>query len=469
LQWSNVDFTWNRRYWQRYFSRRSVNGRNEVTMRKNKLRLNPVRAAIAGLVLTALPMASFAFVSVGISVNFAPPALPVYVQPPCPGVGYIWTPGYWAWNDGDYYWVPGTWVLAPEPGFLWTPGYWGWGGGVYVWHAGYWGPHVGFYGGINYGFGYTGVGFSGGYWRGHDFYYNRAYNNLGGVHVTNVYNKTVINNVTVNHVSFNGGEGGVHAQPTARELSAEHEHHVAFTPAQHEHEHMAFANHDLRASVNGGKPSIAATARPASFTGHGVVGARAAGAPYHAAEHGGAVGGAGPAHGAVGGAGPAHAAAIRNDRPPGATSNAGVHGGASAGRGAEFHAGAASHEQQRFAAARNDRPPTGAGSALHNEATRSQTPHVNQMSSTRNFEHNGGGQPAPHPQAMAHPQAMPHMQSAPRPQPAPQHMQPAPQHMQPAPQHMQMQRPGGGEPRGGQGPRPQPQARGEQQHEHGRR
>ena len=51
-------------------------------------------------------------------------------------------------------------------GVLWTPGYWGFVGGVYMFHAGYWGPHIGFYGGVNYGFGYGGVGFVGGRWRG---------------------------------------------------------------------------------------------------------------------------------------------------------------------------------------------------------------------------------------------------------------------------------------------------------------
>jgi len=223
-------------------------------MGKKSLRLTPARAALAGLALAALPMASFAFVSVGISVNFAPPALPVYVQPPCPAVGYIWTPGYWAWDDGDYYWVPGTWVLAPSPGLLWTPGYWGWGESAYIWHAGYWGPHVGFYGGVNYGYGYGGVGFEGGYWRGGAFYYNRSVANLGETHITNVYNRTVVNNVNVTRVSFNGGDGGLRARPSDRELAAEHERHVEFTPMQREHEHMAFGNHDLRASVNGGKP-----------------------------------------------------------------------------------------------------------------------------------------------------------------------------------------------------------------------
>ncbi len=117
---------------------------------------------LAFLVL-AIPASSQAQIAVGISVHIGPPALPVYAQPMCPGMGYLWTPGYWAYGPDGYYWVPGTWVLAPV-GLLWTPGYWGWGGGAFAWHAGYWGPHVGFYGGINYGFGYGGVGFVGGRW-----------------------------------------------------------------------------------------------------------------------------------------------------------------------------------------------------------------------------------------------------------------------------------------------------------------
>ena len=274
------------------------------------LRVAPVRATLAGLALTVLPMASFAFVSVGVSITVAPPALPVYEQPPCPAVGYIWTPGYWAYEDGDYYWVPGTWVMPPTVGLLWTPGYWGWSSGVYLWHAGYWGPHVGFYGGVNYGYGYGGVGFEGGYWRGGAFYYNRSVANLGGIHVTNVYNRTVVNNITVNRVSFNGGEGGLRARPSSRELAAEHEHHIDFTPVQREHEHMAFGNHDLRASVNGGRPRIAATERPGVFAGHGIVGAREAGAPYHpGGDHG-----PGGAHGPGPRNEPVHMT-TRNDRP----------------------------------------------------------------------------------------------------------------------------------------------------------
>src|ERR1700687_3325303 len=141
---------------------------------------------LAALIVAMAATSSFASAQVVLSVAIAPPPLVVYAQPICPGEGYIWTPGYWAYNDdGGYFWVPGTWVLVPEPGFLWTPGWWGWGDGVYIFHEGYWGPRVGFYGGINYGFGYGGFGYDGGYWRGRDFFYNRSVNNVRNV--TNVY------------------------------------------------------------------------------------------------------------------------------------------------------------------------------------------------------------------------------------------------------------------------------------------
>src|ERR1700756_1393350 len=90
---------------------------------------------------------------VGITAEEAPPPLPVYDQPPPPAPNHIWTPGYWAWNNVEYYWVPGTWVEPPQPGLLWTPGYWAFRNGFYVFNHGYWGQHVGFYGGVNYGYG----------------------------------------------------------------------------------------------------------------------------------------------------------------------------------------------------------------------------------------------------------------------------------------------------------------------------
>src|SRR5947209_421972 len=238
-----------------------------------------IRWVMLGAVILSFSVASFGQIAVGISVRVGPPPLPVYAQPICPGPGYIWTPGYWGWDDDDgYYWVPGTWVVAPV-GMLWTPGYWGWNEGVYVFHTGYWGPHIGFYGGVNYGFGYGGVGFAGGEWRGRSFYYNRSVTNVNVTNVTNVYNKTVIvNNTNVTRVSYNGGEGGVRARPSHEEERAEHEHHREALPEQQKHEHAAAQNRENFASANHGRPAIAATAKPAQFKGPGVIRAKAAGA-----------------------------------------------------------------------------------------------------------------------------------------------------------------------------------------------
>ena len=236
------------------------------------------RSLLFVVMMVAIPAVSHA--GIILSIGIAPPPLPVYDQPLCPAEGYIWTPGYWAYDsDNGYFWVPGTWVLVPEPGFLWTPGYWGWSNGVFVFNQGYWGPQVGFYGGINYGFGYVGSGYAGGYWNNGAFFYNRSVNNVGSV--TNVYNKTVIvNNITVNHVSYNGGEGGISARPTAQEEAAAHGRHIAPTSVQASHVQAASSNRQLFESQNHGKPAIAATAKPGEFSGHNIVAAKAAAPSY---------------------------------------------------------------------------------------------------------------------------------------------------------------------------------------------
>jgi hypothetical protein len=253
-----------------------------------------VRTLLFALVVLTMSAASFAQVGIGISIRVGPPAIPVYEQPPCPAEGYIWTPGYWAYDNeaGDYYWVPGTWVLAPEVGYLWTPGWWGWGGEAFIFHEGYWGPHIGFYGGINYGFGYFGRGYEGGRWDGGHFFYNRTVNNVNITNIHNVYNTTVINNNTTNRISYNGGNGGINERPRPDEVQAEHERHLPPASLQRQHEQVARTEPQQRASVNHGRPAVAATDRPGQFRGAGAVPAKEAGAPYHPpAERGGTAAG----------------------------------------------------------------------------------------------------------------------------------------------------------------------------------
>jgi hypothetical protein len=220
-----------------------------------------------------------------VSVNFAPPPLPVYVQPPLPAPGYIWTPGYWAYGDAGYYWVPGVWVQPPTVGFLWTPGYWGFAGGFYGWHAGYWGPHVGFYGGVNYGFGYGGIGFCGGEWRGGVFAYNSAVANFGSVHVTNVYeNRTIVNQTTIvnnNHTSFNG-PGGIVRQPSPEESRFANERHIQPTATQVQHQTFASRDRAQLASVNNGRPAMTAASSVNAY--HQVAQQHAQSQPISAAD-----------------------------------------------------------------------------------------------------------------------------------------------------------------------------------------
>ena len=219
--------------------------------------------AIAGaLLFTPTAANARGFVSVG----FAPPLIPMYEQPIAPGYGYIWTPGYWAYGDDGYYWVDGAWVYPPYEGALWTPGYWGWNNGMYYFHEGYWGRHIGYYGGVNYGFGYGGNGYAGGEWRGGHFAYNTAviYVNNTVIHTTYV-DRTIVERTTIvnpGHVAYSGGPGGIHHDPTPEERIAEHEQHVAPTSFQQQHIKTASSDKTSYATNNGGHPHNLVATRP---------------------------------------------------------------------------------------------------------------------------------------------------------------------------------------------------------------
>lgn len=234
-------------------------------------------AALAAILASGMTMAQVNCatgprVAVGVS---PPPPLAEQVQPPIPGYGYVWTPGYWAWNVSvnDYYWAPGVWVMPPRIGYLWTPPWWGWNDGVYLFNAGYWGQSIGWYGGVDYGYGYYGHGYEGGYWQGNTFWYNSRVNNLGGARFNAVYDRSYAGR-NFSHVSYNGGPGGLRERPTAREMSAAREAHIGPTPGQASHNQSAALNTAYRAGPNHGHPILVAAG-----------GAVAGAAAMHAISH----------------------------------------------------------------------------------------------------------------------------------------------------------------------------------------
>ena len=169
-----------------------------------------------------------------------PPALPEYSQPDCPGDGYLWTPGYW--------------------GFV---------GGRYRYHYGYWGQHIGYYGGINYGNRYVGVGYQGGYWKGDRFNYNCSVNNVTTTNVQ-VDNRTITNTVIVNNTTVNitnnrysyNGPGGVTRQPLRTEVAATREQRIPPMNTQFQARQEAAKNRQQFASVNKGRPAVLVAAKP---------------------------------------------------------------------------------------------------------------------------------------------------------------------------------------------------------------
>jgi len=226
--------------------------------------IRSARLLLLALLISVVPASSFA--GIFISVGFAPPVLPVYVQPVCPSPDLMWMPGYWHYGPDGYFWVPGAWVPAPYSGALWTPGYWGFRGGQYIFNEGYWGAHIGFYGGVNYGFGYGGIGFAGGEWRGGHFAYNTAVINVN----VNVIHSTYVDHAVVErgtvagagHTAYSGGPGGVKHEPTPEETAASHEQHMPPTKFQQQHVETAKADKTAYAKNNGGHPTHTAAEKP---------------------------------------------------------------------------------------------------------------------------------------------------------------------------------------------------------------
>lgn len=223
---------------------------------------------------------TFAFAGYFAFVETAPPPLPVYSQPSCPVAGYLWTPGYWAYGSAGYYWVPGVWVAPPRAGVLWTPGYWSQVGTVYTWRSGYWSFQVGYYGRVNYGFGYNGTGFQGGSWDGTAFRYSAS--NAAFVRAASAGLGTPLDRASFHE------QGSAGIAPTAEELAAGRELRFRPTAEQTQHEQDASTDRDQLLAFNHGSPGILAMDSVAGHKfdqqGHYAEGARAT--PPRPAENG---------------------------------------------------------------------------------------------------------------------------------------------------------------------------------------
>lgn len=223
-----------------------------------------LRTGLLLLPALLLPLSSAsapAQIGIGISITTAPPMLPDYSQPPCPDQGYLWEPGYWAWGPYGYYWVPGVWVMPPQPGLFWTPGYWAFENGAYMWNEGYWGPEVGFYGGVDYGFGYPGEGFYGGMWRGNDFRYNVSVWHVGGGFRNTYRAPETWRSPWHSRASFNGGHGGIPARPSPQDQRAMHQPHFQPTPRQVQYRQAIARDPRYQFKTNHGRPPRPAMTR----------------------------------------------------------------------------------------------------------------------------------------------------------------------------------------------------------------
>ncbi len=111
-------------------------------MKNAKLVLGLALAGMAALgpVAAQADSASVAlrFSNVAVDLDFGPPPARVEVVP-APRAGYIWSPGYWVWEDYRHVWVPGSWIVA-RPGYDWVGQRWERGDRGWHFQPGYWAP-----------------------------------------------------------------------------------------------------------------------------------------------------------------------------------------------------------------------------------------------------------------------------------------------------------------------------------------
>jgi len=88
------------------------------------------------LLSTLLVAGTAALAQVSFSIHVGPPP-PIYEPVPMMQQGYVWAPGYWAWNHDRHIWVRGR-TIVQRTGYRWQPDRWEQRGNGYYRQPGSW-------------------------------------------------------------------------------------------------------------------------------------------------------------------------------------------------------------------------------------------------------------------------------------------------------------------------------------------
>jgi hypothetical protein len=80
------------------------------------------RTVVALFAAATLSTPALAAVNFNFGIEVPPPPQQVEVVP-APRSGYVWSPGYWAWDGYRHVWVEGRWI-AERPAYVWVPDRW---------------------------------------------------------------------------------------------------------------------------------------------------------------------------------------------------------------------------------------------------------------------------------------------------------------------------------------------------------
>jgi len=90
-----------------------------------------------GLLLSlSMAAGTASLAQVRFSINVGPPE-PMYEPVPVMPQGYVWAPGYWAWNHDQHIWIRGRSVMQ-RTGYRWEPDRWEQRGNTYFRQPGSW-------------------------------------------------------------------------------------------------------------------------------------------------------------------------------------------------------------------------------------------------------------------------------------------------------------------------------------------